>query len=32
MKASSTVWANRNGKWMAIFHQEIPGMAMPKKK
>lgn len=28
----STVWANKGGKWMAVFHQETPGMAMPEKK
>ena len=26
---ASTVWANRGGKWMAIFHQETPKVAMP---
>jgi hypothetical protein len=25
----STVWSKRNGKWMAVFHQESPAMPMP---
>jgi len=28
---SSTTWANRNGKWVAVFHQETPA-APPMKK
>ena len=26
---SSTVWANRGGKWVAVFHQETTAMASP---
>jgi hypothetical protein len=26
---ASTVWAKRGDKWLAIFHQETPGTAMP---
>ena len=26
---SSTVWANKGGKWMAVFHQETVAMAAP---
>lgn len=28
---SSTLWTNRSGKWVAVFHQETPA-AMPAKK
>jgi len=26
---SSTVWTNKNGKWMAVFHQETTAMPAP---
>jgi hypothetical protein len=26
---ASTTWANRNGKWQAVFHQETPKSAAP---
>ena len=26
---ASTVWANRGGKWVAVFHQETNAMEMP---
>jgi hypothetical protein len=30
---ASTVWTERNGKWVAVFHQEsIPAPPPPKKK
>lgn len=30
---ASTVWVNRNGNWVALFHQETPAApAMPAKK
>lgn len=32
---ASTVWVNRGGKWLALFHQETPAMPPPppaKKK
>jgi ketosteroid isomerase-like protein len=28
---ASTVWTKKNGKWVAVFHQETPAMPMPKK-
>lgn len=28
---ASTVWAKKNGKWWAVFHQETPAMPAPKK-
>lgn len=27
----STVWTKKNGKWMAVFHQESPTMPAPKQ-
>ena len=29
---SSTIWVNRNGKWLAAFHQSTPIGAPPKSK
>jgi hypothetical protein len=29
---ASTVWANRGGKWVAVFHQETTAMEMPPPK
>ena len=29
---SSTVWAKRNGKWTAVFHQESAGAPAPASK
>jgi hypothetical protein len=26
---ASTIWANKGGKWLAVFHQETPAMATP---
>ena len=28
---ASTVWTKKNGKWMAVFHQESASMPQPKK-
>ena len=28
---ASTVWTERNGKWLAVFHQETPAAPPPKK-
>lgn len=28
---ASTAWTKRNGKWVAVFHQETAAMPMPKK-
>ncbi len=28
----TTIWANRSGKWLALFHQGTPVMAMPPAK
>src|SRR5258705_2726256 len=34
MERHSSIWANKNGKWMALFHQGTPvkAMAMPATK
>jgi len=29
---SSTVWTERNGKWLAVFHQESAAAPPPTKK
>jgi hypothetical protein len=29
---SSTVYTNRGGKWVAMYHQETPAAPMPPKK
>ena len=28
----TTIWANRSGKWLALFHQGTPVMPMPPAK
>jgi hypothetical protein len=30
-EVSSTIWVNRGGKWLAVFHHATPAMKMPSK-